>query len=93
MVLVDYIGIFFLHFRILLTDDCVVCIYRVKSNIDFPLQVTIFFLFNSRLFFNIKIYSTLQKLNGQISNMVLNYFFPREVRDKNKESSIYTQNS
>jgi hypothetical protein len=24
--------------------------------------------------------------------MVLNYFFPREVRDKNKESSIYTQN-
>jgi hypothetical protein len=30
---------------------------------------------------------------GQISNMILNYFFPREVRDKNKESSIYTQNS
>jgi hypothetical protein len=22
MVLIDYIGIFFLHFRILLTDDC-----------------------------------------------------------------------
>jgi hypothetical protein len=46
MVLVDDIGIFFyiffLHFRILLTDDSVVCIYRVKSNIDFPLQVIYF---------------------------------------------------
>ena len=57
-------------------------------------QVTIFFLLNSRLFFlQTKIYPTLQKLNGQISNIVLNIFFPREVRDKNKESSIYTQNS
>ena len=29
MVLVDYIGIF-LHFRILLTDDCV-CVYILKN--------------------------------------------------------------
>jgi hypothetical protein len=33
------------------------------------------------------------KLNGQISNYSIKIFFPREVRDKNKESSIYTQNS
>ena len=57
-------------------------------------QVTIFFLLNSRLFLQTKIYSTLQKLNGQISNIVLNKKkIPREVRDKNKESSMYTQNS
>jgi hypothetical protein len=37
---------------IIIFDDCVVCIDRVKSNIDFPLQVVIFFLLNSRLFFN-----------------------------------------
>ena len=30
MVLVDYIGIF-LHFRILLTDDCV-CVYAIRQN-------------------------------------------------------------
>jgi hypothetical protein len=29
-------------------------------------------------FFTNKIYPTLQKLNGQISNIVLNYFFFRE---------------
>ena len=41
-----------------------------------------------------KIYPTLQQLNGQISNYSIKYiFFPREVRDKNKESSIFTQNS
>ena len=44
-------------------------------------------------FLQTKIYPTLQKLNGQISNIVLNFFFPREVRDKNKESSMHTQNS
>jgi predicted glycosyltransferase len=47
-----------------------------------------FFLLNSRLFFlQTKIYPTLQKLIGQISNIVLNIFLSREVRDKNKESS------
>ena len=45
-------------------------------------------------FLQTKIYPTLQKLNGQISNIVLNKKKnPREVRDKNKESSMYTQNS
>ena len=33
-------------------------------------------------FLQTKICPTLQKLNGQISNIVLNYFFPREVRER-----------
>jgi uncharacterized membrane protein YcgQ (UPF0703/DUF1980 family) len=59
------------------------------------IQVTIFFLLNSRHFFLQTKTSPplpLQKSNGQISNIVL-IFFPREVRDKNKESSIYAQHS
>jgi hypothetical protein len=48
--------LYFLHFRILLTDDCVVCIYRVKSNIDFPNDFTIIFWKNMVLVDDIGIF-------------------------------------
>ena len=58
------------------------------------LQVTIFFLLNSRLFFftnkNIPHPPKVKWSNIEYS---IKLFFPREVRDKNKESSIYAQNS
>ena len=59
---------------------------HLSGHYFFSIKFEVFFL-------QTKIYPTLQKLNGQISNIVLNLFFTREARDKNKESSIYTQHS
>jgi hypothetical protein len=56
-------------------------------------QVTIFFLLNSRLFLTNKNIPHPPKVKwSNIEYSIKLFFFPREVRDKNKESSIYTQN-
>ena len=60
-------------------------------------QVTIYFLLNSRLFLtNKKIPQPPHPPKVKWSNIeygIKLFFFPREVRDNNKDSSIYTQNS